>query len=575
MTINTFFSDRRIRTSLLAIAADMLMITIKVVTAWITGSIALSADAFHSVSDLLVSFVVLIGLLLRRGYEKQANDQVTLRGQRLESVIAIIVAVLILFVPIEIFREIQNRTTETVTYLWVGILGVLLVIALAYLIARLKISVGRTTDSPALEADGYHSQMDVFSSIAVLFSLVGQMIGVYLDNIVAVIIAVIVAIIGLELLVSAVRSLLQGSPLQHQSWLGMVETRLHHFPQLRNAIVSGYHALQNLATVRTLIRLIGLATVVYLLSGFTFVPPASIGVRQRLGAIVEQALPPGLYYHLPYPFERIKILSQGRIDSSHVQTNKIVTTETNTPTLWRSLILTTRRPDDVAEHALSGDEKLLDMDFIVHYRIAQASRVWQQIEDLSTLITVLAETALRTEVANMTYDSVLEQGRIQLAQRIHQRLQQDLTRIDLSIEIIAIHIQSLQPAAAVVPSYRAIADAHQLRQTTLLKTKAEHYQARLLANAEQQARLEEAIADANERRLHALGDAKRFTLTATVAREYPQAVGFNLYIDTATIVLQGKPLLVTDTELDLNDPRLRGHGEQAGLLWMPQPIQRK
>jgi len=132
------------------------------------------------------------------------------------------VALLILYVPVEILLEVRGREQAEINNLWLGIGGVLLIIGLVFFMSRLKRLVGRETDSPALEADGYHSQIDLFSSIAVLVSLMGTLVGLYLDEIVALIIALLIGVAGVELLISGLRGLHQKRELDPVSLLDPV-----------------------------------------------------------------------------------------------------------------------------------------------------------------------------------------------------------------------------------------------------------------------------------------------------------------------------------------------------------------
>jgi Co/Zn/Cd efflux system component len=55
---------RKLRKSLIAIAADLSLVGLKGVLAALTGSLALAADALHSLADLLVSLAALFGQMI-------------------------------------------------------------------------------------------------------------------------------------------------------------------------------------------------------------------------------------------------------------------------------------------------------------------------------------------------------------------------------------------------------------------------------------------------------------------------------------------------------------------------------
>ena len=68
-------SDRRIRTSVTALILDLVLTGFRVLLAWLTASVALTADALHSVSDVLVSFALLLSMVYRFKQEKTGCEK--------------------------------------------------------------------------------------------------------------------------------------------------------------------------------------------------------------------------------------------------------------------------------------------------------------------------------------------------------------------------------------------------------------------------------------------------------------------------------------------------------------------
>jgi membrane protease subunit HflK len=81
-------------------------------------------------------------------------------------------------------------------------------------IARLKIKVGQEEHSTSLLADGYHSRMDMYSSVGVMIGLVGTMVGLNLDVQAAALISLLIAATGLEVIYGGIRALLRGTSLE-------------------------------------------------------------------------------------------------------------------------------------------------------------------------------------------------------------------------------------------------------------------------------------------------------------------------------------------------------------------------
>ncbi|UOG93888.1 MAG: protease modulator HflK family protein [Candidatus Thiothrix sulfatifontis] len=557
------FNDRRIRTSLIAILADALLVVIKMATAWATGSAALLADAYHSITDLAVSLILLVGLFTRYQQEKTGNSAAIAKAYRFEAILAILIALLILYVPIEIVREVQGRSPEELKNLWIGIAGVLLTIAIAWFMARLKTWVGRDTNSPALEADGYHSQMDVFSSIAVLISLIGMMIGVYLDEIVAVIIAVMIGVAGVELLVAGFRSLFQGGELEQ---LSLLETATRSLAA--NRVYRGFKApfiglwYTYQRTSKALLMVLALC--LYAASGLSIVPHGQVGIKQVLNRSQATALPPGLYYTLPWPFGDMQLLTAGYVRTLNVgqlpqAAAPTSSTSDNPPApqrLWQQAFISD--PEERYDTLLitTSDENLVNIQLSLHYQTPPTLPLRVNSAEIDPLLAHFAESALWQQVSHLTFSALLDTPRDALATRIATQIQTDLQALGLPPITVTAHIQSIQPPPRVVQVYRDTFDARQEQQRLELEATGERATELSKANADKLQRVTTADSNRIEQQQRAQGDAQYFKELSGAFRQYPDVIRFNQYIDTVTANLAGKLLTITDPRIHSNDLRI-------------------
>lgn len=547
------FADRRIRTSLIAILADSVLVVIKLLTAWVTGSAALLADAYHSITDFAVSLILLLGLITRYFQEKTGNPQAIARAYRLESFLAVLVALLILYVPIEILQAIHNRPNEELQHIWVGIIGVLLCIAIAWFMSRLKTLVGRDTDSPALEADGYHSQLDVLSSIAVLLSLLGAMIGIYLDELVAVIIAVMVAVAGLELLFSGLRSLFKGGELEQLSLLETLSHKLNqqHTWQRSHQILLHYY--------QTLHKgwLLAVCGLFYSATGFSSVQHGHIGIRQVLDYNLESELNAGLHYAPPWPFgaiQQLPIAQTQRITLAHPEPSNEVD---KTPSfLWQQRFLNDPAHPQDAQLLTTSDEHLVHISASLHYQVPAALQLRTTPETLQQLLTQFTQAALAQQVAQTDFHTLLQIDRQTFAQQVNTHLHREMQASGLNIPQPQLHIQVIQPPTRVVAAYRDAFNAQQEQQQ--LQRRAEGQRLSELSQAQSKYinSTNQTAARRLEQRLHAQGDAERFQLLATWIRRYPQLMRFNLYLDTISQQLRDKQLTLVSPVIHSTDRRI-------------------
>jgi cation diffusion facilitator family transporter len=177
----------------LAIVAVSLLIVIKTAASIVTGSIAIRADAIHSVIDL---FGVVIGYTGIRIASKPPDESHPFGHGKAENIAGVVIAAMIFIAAIiiayqAIVRLIAGGVVELVP---LGIYVTAAAIAINLLISWYALRVARATESIALEATARDLLADVLSSVAVLVGLIlVQFTGIaILDSIVALLVAILI-----------------------------------------------------------------------------------------------------------------------------------------------------------------------------------------------------------------------------------------------------------------------------------------------------------------------------------------------------------------------------------------------
>ena len=155
----------------LGIALNALLFVVKLAAGLVSRSIAVTADAFNSLSDASSSLVALIGFRLSG---KKPDPHHPFGHGRLEYVAGLIVAMLVILVGVELMRssirEILSPQPASLTPLTAFILiasaGVKLYMCLY------NRALGRRVDSPVMRAAAADSLGDMLSTAAVLLALV-------------------------------------------------------------------------------------------------------------------------------------------------------------------------------------------------------------------------------------------------------------------------------------------------------------------------------------------------------------------------------------------------------------------
>ena len=138
--------NRKEKTILVTIVANLVLVDLKYGLAELSGSLALRASAWHSIGDVFVGFFILAGLFASR-WEARRRSQIGL----IENVVALIVSGFIFYIAYDIFREVVIGDEQPdLRYMWPVTIASLLTIAITYFTARYKEYVGRATGSFSL-----------------------------------------------------------------------------------------------------------------------------------------------------------------------------------------------------------------------------------------------------------------------------------------------------------------------------------------------------------------------------------------------------------------------------------------
>ena len=174
------------------IVLNLLLSAGKFVAGVLTGSIAVTADAFNNLSDAGSSVVTLVGF---RMAAKRADDDHPFGHGRIEYLSGLAVAVAILVVGLELAKSSLEKVLHPVevafSWLSVGILCTSILVKLCMFFFNRNLS--RRIDSAAMMATATDSLSDAAATSAVLLgTLVGHFADLYIDGWVGVLVAVFI-----------------------------------------------------------------------------------------------------------------------------------------------------------------------------------------------------------------------------------------------------------------------------------------------------------------------------------------------------------------------------------------------
>ena len=198
------------KAALVSIVVTAFLAVIKYSVGILSGSIALVADAVHSLTDVISSIGVLLGLKIS---SRKPTEAFPYGFYKAENIVSLLLALAIFYVGYEIILSSVEKFEEVVlTDVPIAISAALVSLVFTLLLSSYKLKVGRETKSPSLVADGKHTRTDVYASAVVLAGILGNYLGFYsLDPIAGILVAVFIFKSGYEIFKDSIKVLLDAS----------------------------------------------------------------------------------------------------------------------------------------------------------------------------------------------------------------------------------------------------------------------------------------------------------------------------------------------------------------------------
>ena len=196
-----------LRVALYSLFFNLALVAAKLVLSAVSGSLALRADAVHSLVDVLASVALILGLKI----SERKSESFPLGLYKVENLASIAISFLLFATAYEIILEAAQGGVEPSHYQGYVLYAVAAFVPLPYLFGSFQIRVGKQTGSPSLMADGVQHKADVLTSALVFLALIAQSIDFPLDRIAAAIIAIVIIKEGWKILVAGMRVLLDAS----------------------------------------------------------------------------------------------------------------------------------------------------------------------------------------------------------------------------------------------------------------------------------------------------------------------------------------------------------------------------
>ncbi len=296
-------------------------------------------------------------------------------------------------------------------------------------------------------------------------------------------------------------------------------------------------------------------------SGLHAIGVGELGVVQQFGRRVLPLEQPGLHYRLPYPLAWHVVIRPDELRRVEIGFRSVgqplAGGETQEPAAYEWNLQHrggryVAQPDE--SYVWTGDENLMDVNWIVHYRVtdAEAAVFALGISDgeggskWDRLVRAAAETAFRTEMTRREADDLFTGAREQIAAAVVDRANKSLGQYKVGLTVVQVCFGDIHPPLEVVPAFRDVSSSLEEKEAAI--NEAQAYQVQTVAAARGQAAERVAAAEgfSAERTQRATGAASRFLAVAAAVAESPAVARTRLYLQTVETALAGRRKIILD-----------------------------
>jgi membrane protease subunit HflK len=203
---------------------------------------------------------------------------------------------------------------------------------------------------------------------------------------------------------------------------------------------------------------------------------------------------------------------------------------------------------DVPEESLmlTGDENIVDVDFVVFWRIANAPDFLFNIQNPEGTVKAVAESAMREIVGQSDIEPILTEARAKTEAGVQELMQKILDSYGAGVQVTQVQLQKVDPPSQVIDAFRDVQAARADQER--LQNEAEAYANRIIpeARGEAQRILQAAQGYRDQVIAEAKGQADRFLAVYTQYKNAPDVTRQRIFIETMEKVLGEADKVIVD-----------------------------
>ena len=275
-------------------------------------------------------------------------------------------------------------------------------------------------------------------------------------------------------------------------------------------------------------------------NGFYRVQPNQEGVPVLLGRFVGTTTNPGLHWNWPAPIGKVytpDVTAENRIEIG-----------------LRTSGESSRRGASVRDmpeesQMITGDENIVDIDFVVFWRISDAPNYLFNIRNPDETVKMAAESVMRAIIGQTPIQEALTSRREDIEARTLSSLQKLMSEYQAGIQVRQVQLLAVLPPKNVIDAFDEVSRARQ--DMDRLKNEAEAFRNDIVprARGEAQQLLQGAEAYRQEVVNRAQGDANRFNSVYQAYRQSKDVTTTRIYLETLETIFSNVNKVIIDSEV--------------------------
>ncbi len=187
---------------------------------------------------------------------------------------------------------------------------------------------------------------------------------------------------------------------------------------------------------------------------------------------------------------------------------------------------------------LTGDENIIDINFVVLWRVGNAKDFLYSVRDPEDTIAMVAASTMREIIGQTNIQPALTDARTKIQSDARVLMQKLLDEYNSGVTINNVQLQKVDPPDAVVDAFNEVQRARQEKEK--LKNQADTYRKDIIPRAKGEAvkMLNDAEAYKAQVVSKATGDASRFNSVFAAYKNSPEVTSERMYLETVEEIIK-------------------------------------